>query len=238
MSIIPGIDQEAAVLARVRGELKKTVLEAATPRAFTDWEYSATGGYGLDLTTDYAAHWPEHWTSGALATPTDPADATEDDPLCPVFEAYGWRDLETDAVINGAAYSPFTAEDLRDRVDDVGDTLLHGCGFLLVNVEDDPGAERLLDTSQGRDAGILEAVRVEITGRLPAGRRRDQAHFYCALLGYIFRETKIKLSATAFLDFQDVPATGEETADDGQWLEFLWVASARRHWVPTYPFSP
>jgi hypothetical protein len=236
MSDVPGIDQDVAILARLRGELRKTILDAAQPRAFTDWAYPASGGYDFD-TASYSDHWPAHWTNGALAVPSSPPDATEDDPLCPILEAYGWRDLETDEVIDAAPIAPFTQADLRDTVDATADTLKKGCGFLLVNVDDDPVGVELLSGGHGRSAGIIQPVRVEITGRLPAGRRRDQAHFYCAMLHRVLRHARIKLSSTAYVEILEPPTTGEVTAEE-PWLEFLYVAPAWRHWQPPYPFSP
>ncbi len=226
MSTFPAFDQRVRVKRRMQLELLKTVLEAATPRNFIaeDWGDATAGGYGLDL-DPLSAYWPEHWTAATI------------DALCPVLDAYLWRDLELDASIGGSLIAPFIWQDLAGSTDTTADRNEIGAGFLLVDVDDNPGGPLFEAPAISGGNQEAAAVTVSVTGRLPSRGGRFQADFYTGILARVFRRHYVKLSESAYLAFPgDVSESAPIVEDDGTWLTFLWEANCNRFWEPDNPF--
>lgn len=228
MGDFPGHAQIDAVLTRLRSELKKTVIEAASPRTPTGGDPPTTGGYGLTLP---ASDLPENWGAGRISSAIDQ--------LCPILEAYRWASLDQGTQIEDAhlASTGFTAADVYGTVDTAEGENLRGCGYLLLEQES-LGPAFDLET-QGRD--LVEQCMIRVFIRAPRGFGQGQAQLYAGLLSRVLgaRPTAnggrgdcvIGLGAsTDVLQFGWTPELGTIEEESGEFLGLVWEAQATRRY--------
>lgn len=218
MSNFVGLDQETKVLKRLRSEMKKSVLTAAAPRTFdANKDLPTGGGYGLDF-TGFDAYLPTTWIDGTH------------DELCPILEEGRWIDFESgQAIADATAISPFTDGELRDLVDDVGEVLDRGAGFMVISFGDQ-GASQLYQSGIGRHGkqGVDSPLTIQIT--VPSGRGRGQATLYGNILSAVLGDSLIYLNDDPAVLRLTTPAPelvpiAESTA---AWLTMIWSYPATR----------
>ena len=175
MSDFVGFDLERVVLAHLRAEMRKDVLEAAEPRYLSGLTIDPAGGYGFDFTG--MSKWLP-WTF------VNDVHAAEGVPLCPTFEAASWVDLETgEAIDDEMLVDPFVGSELRD-LPEVGE-VRNGAGFMSLSSGDVGLAET---NGQGLGAGgqLSMSSPLEIQISVPSGRGRGQLNVYTGILSAIF----------------------------------------------------
>lgn len=227
MSDFIGLDQEKAVLARLRSELRKDVLTAPAPRDFDANLEPTGGGYGLDF-TGLDGDLPTTWVEGTHQQ------------LCPVLEAGRWVDFESaEAVDDTAAISPFTDAQLRDGVDASGGILTRGTGFMVVEVFDVPGATQLV-SGMGRRGQLAHGSSVQVQVTVPAKRGKRQLNLYAGILAAVLADSKVKATDFGLLRFDSQPPQLVAIQEVGPaWLTGVWEASATRSYrAPTSRGTP
>ncbi len=226
----PGHAQVDAVMTRLRSELKKTVLVAASPRVFDgDW-LPTSGGYGLTLPDDI----PEHWES----SPRNVGGAI--DQLCPILEGWRWGSLQdgTDIEDGHLAATGFTAAEIYGVTDDATNDNWRGSGYMLVEQESigDSGENGFYGKSQ------VEYCLIKVTIRVPAGFGQGQAQLYAGLLAKVLGERTRVAGIKAnnviglgdddtYLRFGWAPEMGRIEEESGEFLGLVWEAEAVRHYL-------
>lgn len=209
-----GYDQARAVLARLRGELRRDVLTAPAPRVFgLGGGPPISGGYGLDFAAveeDMPAAW---------------VDQTHQE-LCPVLEEGIWADFETGAAIDDeTSISPFTDREIRGGIDTGAGTLTRGSGFMVVSVSDLPGGATIA-SGIGVHGQLAKPVQVAVQITVPAKRGVGQMNIYASTLAAVLAHQLVKLNENAALRFTDqLPQSVQIQETTTQWSTGVWVAT-------------
>jgi len=221
MSFI-GFDQEQAIVAHLRQELTKDVLEAAAPR-FLGSVLQAGNGYGLDFTG--LSKWLP-WTF------VNDVHSAEGVPLCPVLDEGQWVGFESgEAIDDTAKIDPFTDAELRDSPE-VGE-VRNGAGFLVVEGFDVEGDVETSASGLGRRAELRMGSPVEIRINVPSRRGKGQLNLYAGILATVLSELLLNVNEFADLKFSaPVPQLVKMESSSSSWLTATWTAQATRNYRP------
>ena len=221
MSDFIGFDQERAIVAHLRQELTKDVLEAAAPR-FLGSVLQVGGGYGLDF-TGLSKYLPYTFVNDV--------HSAEGVPLCPVLDEGQWVDFESgEAIDDDAKIDPFVDSELRDSPEVA--EVRNGAGFLVVEGFDVDDAETSA-SGLGRRAELRMASPVEIRINVPSGRGKGQLNLYTGILATVLSELLLNVNEFADLKFSaPVPQLVRMESTSSSWLSATWTAQATRNYRP------
>lgn len=177
-----GHAHDPALLAYVRQELRRTVLEEGRPRD----PVADTGGYGVVFTAAELADLPKTFVDGT------------NDELCPVLDER-WSDFESNEAIGlTAPISPFT--DAQMRGGPKSGVLEIGSGYMvLMTSEGDSEAETTVASGLGRRGTVSVSSPIRIEVNIPKGRGTDQGQLYASLLALIFKDRRVDINDDAYL---------------------------------------
>ena len=221
MSDFIGFDQEQAIVAHLRQELTKDVLEAAAPR-FLGSVLQVGAGYGLDF-TGLSKYLP--WTF------VNDVHSAEGVPLCPVLDEGQWVGFESgEAIDDDAKIDPFVDSELRDSPE--VREVRNGAGFMVVEGGDE-GVDQVLTSGLGRRGELAMTSPVEITINVPSGRGKGQLNLYVGILATVLSEILLNVNEFADLKFSaPVPQLVRMESTSSSWLSATWTAQATRIYRP------